>query len=70
MLQPIKDVEGFKKDIGTGAVLAVDNAALAAYKNKKKHSQSVIDEINNIKQELGELKDMLKLIISSREETL
>ena len=70
MLQPIKDVEGFKKDIKSNAVLSVDHAGLAAYKNKKKHTQSVIDDINNIKQELGELKDMLKLIISSREGTL
>jgi len=65
-LQPIQDTDGFKKDVESGAVLAVDNRALQAYKMKRKQQYAVVDEINSIKEELGELKEMLKLVISSQ----
>jgi hypothetical protein len=65
-LQPIQDTDGFKKDVESGAVLAVDNSALHAYKMKRKQQYAVVDEINSIKEELGELKEMLKLVISSQ----
>jgi len=65
-LQPIQDTDGFKKDVESGAVLAVDNRALHAYKMKRKQQHAVVDEINSIKEELGELKEMLKLVISSQ----
>ena len=57
-LQPIKDVEGYRRDPESGAVLSVDKRALVGYKLKK-------DDINSIKEELGELRDMMKLILSS-----
>jgi hypothetical protein len=65
-LQPIQDTDGFEKDVESGAVLAVDNRALHAYKMKRKQQYAVVDEINSIKEELGELKEMLKLVISSQ----
>ena len=64
-LQPIKDVEGYKSDPESGAVLSVDNRALVAYKLKKRNQNAVLDDINSIKEELGELRDMMKLILSS-----
>jgi len=67
-LQPIQDTDGFKKDVESGAVLAVDNRALHAYKMKRKQQYAVVDEINSIKEELGELKEMLKLVISSQKD--
>jgi len=67
-LQPIQDTDGFKKDVESGAVLAVDNRALQAYKMKRKQQYAVVDEINNIKQELQELKEILKLVISSQKD--
>jgi|DEB0MinimDraft_3_1074331.scaffolds.fasta_scaffold19919_3 hypothetical protein len=67
-LQPIQDTDGFKKDVESGAVLAVDNRALQAYKMKRKQQNAVVDDINNIKQELQELKEMLKLVISSQKD--
>jgi len=67
-LQPIQDTDGFKKDVESGAVLAVDNRALQAYKMKRKQQYAVVDDINNIKQELQELKEMLKLVISSQKD--
>ena len=64
-LQPIKDAEGYKRDPESGAVLSVDNRALDAYKLKKRKQNEVLDDINIIKQELGELREMLRLILSS-----
>tara|TARA_R100001126_G_C4786924_1_gene129948 strand:+ start:154 stop:366 length:213 start_codon:yes stop_codon:yes gene_type:complete len=64
-LQPIKDAEGYKRDPESGAVLSVDNRALIAYKLKKRKQNEVLDDINIIKQELGELREMLRLILSS-----
>ena len=64
-LQPIKDAEGYKRDPESGAVLSVDNLALIAYKLKKRKQNEVLDDINIIKQELGELREMLRLILSS-----
>lgn len=66
-LQPINDIEGFKKDVDSGAVLAVDNRSLDAYKRKKKQQAAVLDDINSIKEELTELKGMIKLILSSQQ---
>ena len=64
-LQPIKDAEGYKRDPESGAVLSVDKRALQAYKLKKRKQNEVLDDINIIKQELGELREMLRLILSS-----
>jgi len=65
-LQAIKDVEGFKRDESSGAILSVDNAALEAYKIKKQKQNNILSDINSIKEELGELREMLKLVISSQ----
>lgn len=65
-LQSIKNVDSFKKDTNNGAVLAVDNTALAAYKKKKQHQNELISDINNIKDELKEIRDMLRLIVSKQ----
>ena len=65
-LQPIKDVDWFQKDIDTGAILSIDNTALTAYKKKKQHQNELISDINNIKDELKEIRDMLRLIVSKQ----
>ena len=65
-LTRIKEADGYLKDENSGAVLSVDNNALHAYKRKRSQQNNIICDINNIKQELGELKDMLNLIISSQ----
>jgi len=64
-LQSIKDVDGYKRDEESSAILSVDNASLQAYKIKRKNQNAVLDDINSIKSELEELKTMLKLILSS-----
>ena len=65
-LTKIKEVDGYLKDETSGAVLSVDQNALDAYKRQRSQRNSIVSDINNIKQELGELKDMLNLIISSQ----
>ena len=65
-LTKIKEVDGYLKDETSGAVLSVDQNALHAYKRQRSQRNSIVSDINNIKQELGELKDMLSTIISSQ----
>jgi hypothetical protein len=77
-LQNIKDEEAYKKDEDNGAVLSVDNRALRAYKEKRKKNLAMTNEINNIKsqhtqisydinnmkQELIEVKELLTDFLS------
>ena len=65
-LTKIKEVDVYLKDEKSGAVLSVDQNALDAYKRQRSQRNSIVSDINNIKQELGELKDMLSTIISSQ----
>ena len=65
-LTKIKEVDGYLKDEKSGAVLSVDQNALDAYKRQRSQRNSIVSDINNITQELGELKDMLSTIISSQ----
>jgi len=65
-LTKIKEIDGYLKDETSGAVLSVDQNALDAYKRQRSQRNSIVSDINNIKQELGELKDMLSTIISSQ----
>ena len=65
-LTKIKEVDGYLKDETSGAVLSVDQNALDAYKRQRSQRNSIVSDINNIKQELGELKDLLSTIISSQ----
>jgi len=67
MLQSIKDTDEIKKDPNTGAILFVDNRALEAYKKKKHHQTAIVSDINNIKEELKEIRDMLKLILTEKQ---
>lgn len=64
-LQPIENVDGFQKDENNGAVLSVDNRALYAYKAKKIKQHEILSDINDIKQDLKELKEILNHVISS-----
>ena len=65
-LTKIKEIDGYLKDETSGAVLSIDQNALDAYKRQRSQRNSIVSDINNIKQELGELKDMLSTIISSQ----
>ena len=64
LLQPINDSDDIKKHATTGAILFVDNRALEAYKKKKQHQFVIVNDINNIKAELKEIRDMLQIILA------
>ncbi len=67
-LVKIKDVDGYKKDESTGAILATDNRALQAYKKKRAENLSMKKDINNLKEGMKEIKEMLALILSSQKD--
>jgi hypothetical protein len=63
----MKRTDGFVRDPNNhGAVLNTDNAALQAYKSQKasqKKINSKLDDIDNLKGEVKEIKQMLNLIL-------
>lgn len=67
-LVKIKDVDGYKKDESTGAILATDKRALQAYKKKRTENLSMKKDINNLKEDMKEIKEMLALILSSQKD--
>lgn len=59
----------YKRDPRNNALLNTDNAGLAAYKAKKKQSMKideVCNDINNLKEDLAEIKEALQLILKNR----
>ena len=63
----VKDNPGLVKDKETTAILSVDNDGLKAYKLQReriRQNNGMLDDINNIKQELIELRSILKQISS------
>ena len=63
----VKNNPGLVKDKETTAILSVDNDGLKAYKLQRerlRQNNGMLDDINNIKQELIELRGILKQISS------
>ena len=61
----VEDNPGLVKDKETTAILSVDNDGLKAYKLQRerlRQNNGMLDDINNIKQELIELRGILKQI--------
>lgn len=61
----MKKTDGFIRDYNSGAVLNTDNNALKAYKAKKTHQKKInnsIEEIDNLKEEIKEIKQLLNVI--------
>ena len=57
----------FLRDPKTSALLNTDDNAIRAYKAKKEQMQKIQDmeqDVNNIKHELMEIKDMLQQILT------
>jgi HAMP domain-containing protein len=62
----------FSRDEGSGALLSVDNDALAAYKQRiakqqisKRNISKMSDDINSLKEEFQEMKDLLIQVTNS-----
>lgn len=63
----MKTSDGFIRDPNNrGAVLNTDNTALQAYRKKKAHQKAIttkLDEVESIKKDVKEMKQMLNLIL-------
>lgn len=60
------DVEGYVKDMNSGAVLNVDNVKLEAYKKQKQfmaNSMKNHERIEKVENDLKEIKEMLSQLI-------
>tara|TARA_B100001113_G_C20942359_1_gene549335 strand:+ start:130 stop:357 length:228 start_codon:yes stop_codon:yes gene_type:complete len=65
-LVKVENEPNLKKDTYNGAVLNFDSQGLLAYKNLKKSQENInthVDEINKIKDDISEIKGLLKTII-------
>lgn len=68
-LVKIENEPGYLKDTKTQAIISTDNVGLEAYRAKRKRdmeNQMKLDEINNIKQEVAEIKDLLRQLLGSK----
>lgn len=68
-LVKIENEPGYLKDKNTQAIISTDSAGLEAYRAKRKRdmeNQMKLDEINNIKQEVAEIKDLLRQLLGSK----
>jgi hypothetical protein len=68
MLQKIQNVSEYVKDDKNSAVLSVDNNSLKAYKSRRTQSreyEEAINDINNIKSELSEIKSLLTQLVGT-----
>ena len=56
--------DGLVRDENTGTILNLDNSAIDA-RRKSKHLSSALDDINMLKNELFEIKSLLKELIQN-----
>ena len=57
----VKGHDGLVRDQNTGAIINVDNSAIEA-RRKSKHLNSALEDINNLKEEISEIKQLLREI--------
>lgn len=65
-LQPVKEHPGYRRDPETKAILCTDNAALQAYKARRAQKDQLkhcAEEINKLKEDISEIKLLLREII-------
>jgi hypothetical protein len=60
------DVEGYVKDMSSGAILNVDHNKLDAYKKQKKFfddQKKDTDRLNKVENDISEIKQMLQQLL-------
>lgn len=65
----IKDNVGYVRDMSNRAVVNVNNVALNAYKSKKKKASEIntaLEDINILKNDMSEIKQLLVQLINNR----
>jgi len=65
-LVKIENEPGYVKDKSCQAIISTDNSGLEAYRARRKREQDKLDEINNLKQDVAEIKDLLRQILGSK----
>jgi hypothetical protein len=59
----------YKRDPNSNALISTDHEGLAAYRAKKTQSKQLLqvtDDINNLKNELSDIKEALKIILERK----
>jgi hypothetical protein len=71
MYKKVENNPGYVRDMNTKGIISVDNDALDAYRRQREYNKSqqntvsaLSEEINNIKHEMQDIKDMLTLILN------
>ena len=60
--------DGLVRDQNTGAILNLDDSAIEA-RRKSKHLSSALDDINMLKNEVSEIKSLLRELIQNASNT-
>jgi hypothetical protein len=56
--------DGLVRDENTGAILNLDNSAIEA-RRKSKHLSSALEDINMLKNEISEIKSLLRELVQN-----
>ena len=60
----VKDSNSLYRDEGSGAILNCNDAAYNNYLKMKENKMKEVSEMDKLKDDVDELKDMMKLILS------
>ena len=59
----VKDNDHLYRDVNTGAIINTDNSAFEKYKRSKLKFQNMEHELNYLKDEISEIKNLLKQLV-------
>ena len=59
----VKDQDHLYRDVDSGAIINTDNSAFEKYKRSKLKFQNMEHELNYLKSEISEIKNLLKQLI-------
>jgi hypothetical protein len=67
-LQPIENISDFKRDAQTNAMVSIDAGGLTAYKKRKNNATQLVNDINTLKGEMKDIKNMLSKLVGQLNE--
>ncbi len=59
----VKDQDHLYRDVNSGAIINTDNSAFEKYKRSKLKFQNMEHELNYLKGEISEIKNLLKQLV-------
>ena len=59
----VKDNDHLYRDVNSGAIINTDNSAFEKYKRSKLKFQNMEHELNYLKSEISEIKNLLKQLV-------